>query len=111
MKAPPCVELSLRRKGRKLLIHLTNTAGMQAAERYAVVDFVPPVGPVELTVRLPKGVTGMAKPKARLVGERAQVRPSKERPDRRGRLTARAQGGALRVALDGLDIHAVVEIG
>ncbi len=48
--APPAVEVVLRRKGGALLVHLINTTAMQVAGDYATVDFIPPVGPVRLTV-------------------------------------------------------------
>ena len=60
LDAPPCVDVSLRRDGETLLIHLGNTAGMQVSSKYAVVDFTPSIGPLELVVKLdrePKKVT------------------------------------------------------
>ena len=60
LNAPPCVDVSLRRNGETLLIHLGNTAGMQVSQKYAVVDFTPSIGPLELAVKLdrePKKVT------------------------------------------------------
>ncbi|MDR3718800.1 MAG: hypothetical protein P4K98_08355 [Bryobacteraceae bacterium] len=46
--APPTVEVVLRRKDGKLLIHLLNSAGMQVAGDYATTDFIPEVGPIAL---------------------------------------------------------------
>jgi hypothetical protein len=46
--APPTVEVVLRRKSGKLMVHLLNNAGMQVAGDYATTDFVPEVGPVTL---------------------------------------------------------------
>jgi hypothetical protein len=46
--APPTVEVVLRRKDGKLLIHLLNSAGMQVAGDYATTDFVPEVEPIVL---------------------------------------------------------------
>jgi hypothetical protein len=46
--APPTVEVVLRRKDGRLMIHLLNSAGMQVAGDYATTDFVPEVGPVTL---------------------------------------------------------------
>lgn len=45
---PPTVELVLRRKNERLMVHLLNNAGMQVAGDYATTDFVPEVGPVTL---------------------------------------------------------------
>ncbi len=49
---PSGVEVSLRRKGGRLLAHLVNTTGMQVAAEYAVVERVPAVGPVRVSLRL-----------------------------------------------------------
>lgn len=48
--APPSVEVVLRRKDGRLMVHLLNSAGMQVAGDYATTDFVPEVGPVTLRV-------------------------------------------------------------
>jgi hypothetical protein len=50
--SPPCIDLAVRRKDGKLLIHMTNTAGMQVTSPYTIRDFIPPVGPLTLQVRL-----------------------------------------------------------
>jgi len=42
----------LRRKQGKLLVHLLNACAMQVAGDYAVTDFIPPVGPMEVRLRL-----------------------------------------------------------
>ena len=49
---PHCVDVILRRKGRKLLVHLVNLANKQTSSNYAVIDFIPPLGPLKLTIRL-----------------------------------------------------------
>jgi hypothetical protein len=57
MEAPPTVEVALRRKGARMLLHLSNATAMQVAEEYAALDFVPSVGPLRITVngRAPAG--------------------------------------------------------
>ncbi len=50
--APRTVEVALRRKGGRLLVHLLNFAEMQVAGDFAVTDFIPPVGPVEIRLAL-----------------------------------------------------------
>lgn len=52
IEAPPVIEAALRRKGSRTLLHLVNTAGMQVAADYAVIDYIPPVGPVSISLRL-----------------------------------------------------------
>ncbi|MFN2285061.1 MAG: hypothetical protein ACK2UQ_11615, partial [Anaerolineae bacterium] len=57
---PPCIDVTVRKKDGKLLVHLFNTAGMQTGSAYTIVDFVPTVGPLTLRVRLdaaPSSVT------------------------------------------------------
>jgi hypothetical protein len=51
---PPTVEISVRRKGGRLLVHLINCTAMQVAADYATVDFIPEVGPFEVAIRLPR---------------------------------------------------------
>ncbi|MCS6953643.1 MAG: hypothetical protein NZM33_12400 [Bryobacteraceae bacterium] len=53
LTGPPTVELVLRRQKDLLLLHLLNSTGMQVASDYAVVDFIPSVGPLRLRIRLP----------------------------------------------------------
>jgi hypothetical protein len=45
---PPTLEVVLRRKSGRLMIHLLNATGMQVAGDYAAIDFIPPIGPVTL---------------------------------------------------------------
>jgi hypothetical protein len=53
LEGPPTIEVALRKKGGKLLVHLLNSTAMQVAGEYAVVDFVPAVGPLRIKLRLP----------------------------------------------------------
>ncbi|MBN1808303.1 MAG: hypothetical protein JW909_04490 [Planctomycetes bacterium] len=92
LSAPPCVDVVLRRKGARVIVHLVNTSGMQQADDYTVVDYVPPVGPVELTVRLKRRPD-----KVSLAGESAGF-------------TSRWNAGRLRVRIDRIDIHAALVI-
>jgi len=50
VEAPPTVEVVLRRKAGKLLVHLLNTTAMQVSGEYSTVDFIPPAGPIRLTL-------------------------------------------------------------
>ena len=51
VEAPPTVEVALRRKEGRLLVHLLNTTAMQVAGDYATTDFVPPVGPIRVRLK------------------------------------------------------------
>ena len=92
LKSPPCVDVSLRCDSDRLLIHLANTAGMQVSPRYAVIDFTPSIGPLELTVRLDKEPR-----KVSLVPADCDIE-------------THWSNGKLRVTLPKLDIHNVVVI-
>ena len=54
LDAPPFVDMACRRDGDKLLVHLTNTTGMQTAEHYTIIDTIPAIGPIKLKIRLDK---------------------------------------------------------
>lgn len=88
--APPTVEMALRRKDGKLLVHLGNCTEMQVASDYAASDFVPPVGPVRISLRAAK------KP------ERVTLEPQ-GRP-----LTGTWKEGVWTGTVDRLDVHAIV---
>ncbi len=60
LDAPPCIDVALRKKEGQLLVHLTNTAGMQVTSAYTILDFVPPVGPLTVKVRLEEAPTSVA---------------------------------------------------
>ncbi|MGO8748749.1 MAG: hypothetical protein ACLQNE_22490, partial [Thermoguttaceae bacterium] len=50
---PPCLDVALRRtKDGKISVHLLNTAGMPLGDRHTMTDFVPPVGPIKVRVRV-----------------------------------------------------------
>ena len=53
VEGPPAIEMTLRRKGDTLLVHLLNSAGMQVAGDYAAIDFVPSIGPVMVSLKVP----------------------------------------------------------
>ena len=90
VEAPATVEIALRRKNGKLLMHLGNCTAMQVASEYAVSDFVPPVGPLRISLRVAK------KP------ERVTLEPQ-GRP-----LTGTWKEGVWTGTVDRLDVHAIV---
>lgn len=53
VEGPPTVESALRRKGGRTMVHLLNMTGMQVSETHTAMDFVPPVGPLRVSLRLP----------------------------------------------------------
>jgi hypothetical protein len=92
LTAPPTVEIALRRKDGRLLVHLANMTGMALAEDHAVVDFIPPAGPIEVRVRLPK-------------------RPARVTWEPGARLAeTKWNAGTITAKLDRLDIHAILSI-
>lgn len=56
---PPCIDLAVRKKDGKLLLHLTNTAGMQVTSAYTILDFIPATGPITARVRLEEAPTAV----------------------------------------------------
>lgn len=93
VQGPPCVEVSLRSKGGRTLLHLINCAGMQVSGEYMSGDFVPPVGPLEISVKLP-------------------VRPSKVTlVPSNGALAGTWSNGVWSGRLDRLEIHSVIAFG
>jgi hypothetical protein len=66
---PPTLEVALRRKDGRLLVHLLNCTGMQVAGEWAAIDYVPPAGPVNLRFR------GAAPRRVELLPEGVVLRP------------------------------------
>jgi hypothetical protein len=56
---PPAVEVVVRKKGGRTIIHLNNTTNMQVASEYATTDFIPPVGPIRVTAQMAKAPAGV----------------------------------------------------
>lgn len=48
VQAPPTVEVSLRRKDGRLIVHLLNTTAMQVAGDYSAMDFIPPLSGIRV---------------------------------------------------------------
>ena len=92
LEGPSYVDMALRRNEQGLLIHLANLAGMQTAPRYAVMDAVPPVGPLKMRARLDEPPQAVS-----VVPEDCPME-------------SRWEGGTLRVTLPSLEIHAVIVI-
>jgi hypothetical protein len=91
VSAPPAVEVVLRRKNGRLLVHLLNATAMQVAGDFATVDFVPAVGPVRLNFGNRKpGVVDLA-------------------PEGRA-LQPQAVGGEWTVEIPRLEVHAVASV-
>ena len=91
LAGPPCIDMSVRRKGDRLLIHLANTAGMQVASAYTILDYVPPVGPLTLRIRMEAPPAAVSQVPA-------------------GAVKHAWQDGVLTVQLRTLEIHTVVVI-
>ena len=54
VEGPPTLEVTLRRSGGQLLVHLANTTGTQIAAEHSSIDFIPAVGPVKVAVKVGK---------------------------------------------------------
>ena len=91
VSAPRTVEVVLRRKKGRLLVHLLNATGMQVAGDFATVDFVPAVGPVRLNF-------GKSKPGAVHLAPEGRA------------LEAQLTQGEWTVEIPLLEVHAVVSM-
>ncbi len=93
VEGPPALDVALRRTADgRLSVHLLNTTGLPVPDRYGFTDFIPPVGPVRLAIKLaahPSAVSWV--------------------PDG-GKLDWTWSDGLLKVAIPRLEIHGVVVI-
>ncbi len=53
LNAPPTVEVALRKKDSDLLVHMVNCTAMQVSADHVADDFIPPLGPISISVTLP----------------------------------------------------------
>jgi hypothetical protein len=95
VKAPSCVDVILRRKGARRIVHLVNRAsGVPTLPNSGAVDEIPPVGPVVITMRGPD-----APRSARLAFETGDI--SMERH-------GRGSKAWMRITVPRVNIHAAV---
>jgi hypothetical protein len=90
VKGSPDVDVAVQRIGGRLAVNLINTAGPHAEPRGAIQDSIPPVGPLEVTIR--------TKEKPR----RVTVEPGGEP------ILFQFRDGAARLSLPRLEVHAVL---
>jgi len=93
LDGPPCVDVSLRLAADgRLSLHLLNLSRVQNADRFNVIDFIPTIGPLSVTLRMAE------KPKA-----------VEWIPDG-GQLVWQWADGTLKVAVPQLHVHGVVAV-
>ena len=97
VKAPTAIDVVLRQKKSRKLVHLINrSSGLPNLPNSGAIDEIPPVGPVEVTLNLSK------KPRSvRLALEKSEV-TTKWKP--------RSEGGRLAVTVPSVRIHSVLVI-
>jgi hypothetical protein len=97
VKAPACVDVVLRRKGGKIIIHMINrSSGIPNLPNSGVIDEIPSVGPAAITLKL------SGKPRnVRLAFEKAAIRWD---------YATGRKGGILRVSVPTVHIHAAVVV-
>lgn len=96
--APAAVDVILRRKGPRRIVHLVNRAsGLPTLPNTGAVDEIPPVGPVTITVR------GAVK--------RGAVKRAFEKSDMIVKTTGKGAAAVTRITVPSLRIHAAVVIG
>ncbi|MCD6564257.1 MAG: alpha-L-fucosidase [Thermoproteales archaeon] len=54
VNAPPYLDVVLRKKDNKLLIHLINLSRKQTSPNYSLIDHIPPIGPINIKVKMSK---------------------------------------------------------
>ena len=86
------VDVSVNRSGGKLAVNLVNTAGPHADRKTPVFETIPPVGPLEITIRLAKAP------------EHVTVEPGGQP------LTFEHRDGEVRLTLPKLEIHSIVVV-
>jgi len=97
VEAPVAVDVVLRRKGGRKIVHLINrSSGIPNLPNSGVIDDVPPIGPITVAMSLP------AKPKT--------VHLAFERAPMRWDYTSSRKSGCLRVCVDAVHIHAAVVV-
>jgi len=97
VKAPSYIDVVLRRRGATRIVHLINrSSGLPSLPNSGVIDEIPPVGPITITVSLPR------KPKnVSLAFEDAAVKWAYQGGEK---------GGQLKVDLAAVHIHAAVVV-
>jgi len=99
VQAPACVDVVLRQKGARKIVHLLNRASGLLSPNLPnsrAVDEIPPVGPVTLQMKLPQ------KPK--------QVSLAFEKAPLQWEYVAGGKGGKLKVVVSAVHIHAAVVV-
>ena len=87
LEAPPCIDMSIKKKDDMVLIHLVNLSGLAVTAHYAAADYVLPVVDIGLEVRL-------------------DAEPSEAKWAYGGNSkTKQYQNGTLSIVLDRLEIH------
>jgi len=97
VQAPTCVDVVLRRKGSRSLVHLINrVSGIPNLPHDGTVDEIPAVGPIQVDMQL------MRRPKS--------VRLAFEKAPLEWRYHAGKRGGKLVARLERVDIHAALVV-
>jgi len=97
VKAPACVDVVLRRQGGKRIVHLINrSSGIPNLPNSGVIDEIPSVGPVAITIELP--------------GKPRKVRIAFEKAEIKAKYAAGRKGGIIRVSVPTVRIHAAVVV-
>jgi hypothetical protein len=93
IEGPPTVDVALRRtQDGKLSLHLMNATATPRDDRFGIVDFIPPVGPIRIKLSVPTRPRGV-----RWEPDRTQLRWSWSQ-------------GNLQVTLPSLPIHGVLVV-
>jgi hypothetical protein len=98
VSAPTCVDVALRRKGRRLIVHLVNRAsGIPNQPNNGAIDDIPAVGPVTIRMRIRR-----QSPQVRLAFEKC--------PSLTWTFAPEEAGGTLLVTVPRVHIHAALVV-
>jgi hypothetical protein len=92
VKGSPDVDVAVNRIGGRLAVNLVNTAGPHADRKDPIIDAIPPIGPLDITIRT------QAKP------QRLVLEPGGEA------LRFDFRDGETRLTLPRLEIHSVIVV-
>jgi hypothetical protein len=92
VEGSPDVDVSVNRSGGKLAVNLVNTAGPHADRKTPVFETIPPVGPLEISIRLAQAP------------EHITVEPGGQP------LAFEYRDGQVRLTLPKLEIHSIIVV-
>ena len=117
VKAPTCVDITLRRKGKEIIVHAVNRAsGLPNVPNAGEIDEIPFVGPIVITLKLPakeRGARGQGLGASNRIasGGKYTVRRSFEKGALTQKVKKSGKNVTLTVTVDTIHIHEAIRVG